>query len=641
MAVDYLGKPDASSGTESLANSYDPGHIDTPDESPKFTKEFLSQNFPEAPLLRPFYSVKEAVNLSNRVVASGRSNAEGLKIDLKSGMNLPVWKFLLKGYKDEQMITNGLTYGWPLNWTCAPLLSCQTIKNHPTAEQQFPLLIQEWYLDQVQKGMLVGPCTRDDLPWPNLSTVPLQSVVKDPVEMTRRVCADPTFSPSGLPPGFGSLNQGIPKNFYLGKPYQYKLPRVRELVDDAMKIGLEDVMGFKIDWKFAFRQNPLDPADWWLTVYHIEGAGYFLDIRTNFGYRSSGIPQQIESESISFMLNKINLSNNAARWAMRTFFDDEIAFAEPAIAQELYEASIFLHKLLGIRISTSANHVIPPTRALLALGVVLDFDLAIMYMPASKEAKLKLTLEELKGKEIWSRKDLQRCLGLLNHWTEIVPAGRIFLNRMLPAYKSMPPGQNFFKPDQSFRKDLRWWYLIAPELNFSPMMVLSPLGPEEFIDMDASGRYGLGAINYLTKEFFFLPTPEIISHLPIHAGEMAVLMLVLDVWAGPVRSQLDQPEATFCSKQLSLFSDNQSVIAAINFGRSKDDFLSLGTRYVHHQMAIRDSTLTLTYINTKSNVFADNLSRDCPKTFDFLLSQKYKRVFVSQDRLNQIMLLDI
>ena len=87
-----------------------------------------------------------------------------------------------------------------------------------------------------------------------------------------------------------------------------------------MKIGLEDVMGFKIDWKFAFRQNPLDPADWWLTVYHIEGAGYFLDIRTNFGYRSSGIPQQIESESISFMLNKIHLSDNTARWAMRTFF---------------------------------------------------------------------------------------------------------------------------------------------------------------------------------------------------------------------------------------------------------------------------------------------------------------------------------
>ena len=99
-------------------------------------------------------------------------------------------------------------------------------------------------------------------------------------------CEGPSRDVPGLPPGFGSLNQGIPKNFYLGKPYQYKLPRVRELVEDAMEIGLEDVMGFKIDWKFAFRQNPLDPADSRLTVCHIEGAGYFLDIRTNFGYQS-------------------------------------------------------------------------------------------------------------------------------------------------------------------------------------------------------------------------------------------------------------------------------------------------------------------------------------------------------------------
>ena len=55
------------------------------------------------------------------------------------------------------------------------------------------------------------------------------------------------FLPLAFPPGFGSLNQGIPKNFYLGKPYQYKLPRVRKLVEDALKIGLEDVMGFKMD----------------------------------------------------------------------------------------------------------------------------------------------------------------------------------------------------------------------------------------------------------------------------------------------------------------------------------------------------------------------------------------------------------
>jgi hypothetical protein len=59
------------------------------------------------------------------------------------------------------------------------------------------------------------------------------------------------------------------------------------------------------------------------------------------------------------------------------------------------------------------------------------------------------------------------------------------------------------------------------------MMIVQPLGPKELIDMDVSGSFGLGAINYITKEFFMLPTPTIISGLPIHVGEMAVLMLVL------------------------------------------------------------------------------------------------------------------
>ena len=152
---------------------------------------------------------------SNKVVASGRSNASDLKIEIKSGMNIPAWRLLLKGYRHEKMIIDGLAYGWPLNWTCSPSLSCQTVPNHPTAEKQFPALIKEWYLDQVDKGMLVGTCQREDLPWANLSTIPLQSVVKDPVEMTRRICADPTYSQPGLPEGFGSLNQGIPKNSYL------------------------------------------------------------------------------------------------------------------------------------------------------------------------------------------------------------------------------------------------------------------------------------------------------------------------------------------------------------------------------------------------------------------------------------------
>ena len=59
------------------------------DKSPKFPNEYLLSILPETSKLKPFYNIGEA-------------------------------------------------YGWPLNWTCKPFLSCQTVRNHPTAEKQFP-----------------------------------------------------------------------------------------------------------------------------------------------------------------------------------------------------------------------------------------------------------------------------------------------------------------------------------------------------------------------------------------------------------------------------------------------------------------------------------------------------------------------
>ena len=66
-----------------------------------------------------------------------------------------------------------------------------------------------------------------------------------------------------------------------------------------------------------------------------------------------------------------------------------------------------------------------------------------------------------------------------------------------------------------------WCYQVAPELNLSPRMEIDPLGLDEFIDMEALTNFGLGAINYLTREFFLLPTAGVIAELPIHADNQA------------------------------------------------------------------------------------------------------------------------
>ena len=200
----------------------------------------------------------------------------------------------------------------------------------------------------------------------------------------------------------------------------------------------------------------------------------------------------------------------------------------PDIAKPLFNASVKLHEILGIRISTSRDHVIPPTRVLLALGIVLDFDLAVIYMPAGKLDKLRALIEETKRKEVIHRVDLQRILGVLNHWAEVIPAGKVFVNRLLKGFKEMSQSQDYFRPSDGFRKDLRWWERVAPHLNYDAMMVPRLLGPPESIEMDASQKWGIGAVSHITREFFQVPTPKVLEGLPIHCAEMAALMLVID-----------------------------------------------------------------------------------------------------------------
>ena len=163
-------------------------------------------------------------------------------------------------------------------------------------------------------------------------------------------------------------------------------------------------------------------------------------------------------------------------------------------------------------------------------------------MPAGKLEKLRLVIEQIKRKDVVSRQKLQRLLGLLNHWSEVIRAGRIFMNRLLRGFKHMSQSQDYFEPSEGFRKDLIWWERIAPHLNYVAMMNVTQITPEGNIEMDASTSWGIGAVNHISKEFFLIPSPSVIADLPIHCGEMSALMLVVDAWSGQRSNPQSQHE---------------------------------------------------------------------------------------------------
>ena len=174
--------------------------------------------FPPAPKLQKYYTVEEAVvvALCDRIVATGRPIMSMLRLKSNLGWTFPPGDSTWRVTQKKKLCS--MVYIWvALELDLLPPLSGMTISNHPTAEAWYPLLFQEWTKTQVDLGMLVGPASREQLPWRNLTTIPLHTVDKDVKLGTRRICADPSYTPPGWPKAW-SLNAVSRKIIMPGNP---------------------------------------------------------------------------------------------------------------------------------------------------------------------------------------------------------------------------------------------------------------------------------------------------------------------------------------------------------------------------------------------------------------------------------------
>ena len=195
-----------------------------------------------------------------------------------------------------------------------------------------------------------------------------------------------------------------------------------------------------------------------------------------------------------------------------------------------------------------------------------------------------------------------------------------------------------FELDKNMKLDLRWWYRLAPLLNFDSMMILEKVGVDEEAEMDASTSFGLGGVSHTAKEFFMCGTPEMLKEKPIHCHEMMALMLGHHFWAQP---KTGHSYPGWHAKELVFRSDNTACIDSVHKERPDDDFLAAGLRYILMKLALCDARLTLTYIRSKDNIVADGLSRGSSDVRAKLMKSGYAELFVSNSLCLQLMESDI
>ena len=85
-----------------------------------------------------------------------------------------------------------------------------------------------------------------------------------------------------LPPLY-SINGGTPNDAFLGVPHKMHLYMAEDLCGLIRKAGRGCSL-YSIDVARAYRQLPLDPADWPLVCFSFDGS-FVVDISLPFGLR--------------------------------------------------------------------------------------------------------------------------------------------------------------------------------------------------------------------------------------------------------------------------------------------------------------------------------------------------------------------
>ena len=174
----------------------------------------------------------------------------------------------------------------------------------PHRAKEHPQAIQKYINKEIEKDAVIGPFQQ--IPFKDrIGISPISSRAKKN-STDRRIIIDLSF-PLG-----NSVNEGMIKGNYLGFTAELRFPRTDDLALRIFQLGTNAGM-FKIDLSRYFRQLPLEPGDYSLIGYIIDGNLYFdkvlpMGMRTTpyIAQRVTNAIRYIHEQMGYFLLNYVD-----------------------------------------------------------------------------------------------------------------------------------------------------------------------------------------------------------------------------------------------------------------------------------------------------------------------------------------------
>lgn len=523
------------------------------------------------------------LQVAQQVLQSGKPNVYGARIPIDSNWNFSLLWALSRSTTDREVVSF-LRYGWPLNREMAVPLTI-TLKNHKGALDH-PQDVEDYLQKEMEYGTLVGPLCSP--PWTDRLAVSPMSTRPKKNSTRRRIITDLSW-PEGA-----SVNDGIPKNEYMGQVFHIKYPTIDHLCARAVKLAKGRppgcIQGYKVDLHRAFRQIPICPRDWSLLGTIWKGA-FFFDKVAVMGSRTGPLACQRVTNMLRHFMADVGYEVN-------NFVDD---FMGIELLQDTWRAYTTMKNLLrDVGVCEAEDKAVPPSFVIEFLGILFNFLDMTISIPQDKMMDLTTDISGWLSRSLTTRRQLERLLGRLQFAGTCIRPGRIFVSRLIEELKDMPVGgSGLFPVGPELRKDLLWWSEGMQVYNGVSMMWLLDWAPVDGEAATDSCLSGIGGV--LGNQCYRAALPGSLTQNKdwniVHFEMLAIIVLV----------QLFKKE--LAGRRMVLYCDNDAVVSVINSGRSRNHILQRCLRWLAFLLLENECLVRMKYITSKRNHVADVMSR--------------------------------
>ena len=379
-------------------------------------------------------------------------------------------------------------------------------------------------------------------------------------------------------------------------------------IDDAVKILLSLGRGArmaKVDLKSAFRMIPVRKEDWQFLGIRWRGR-FYVDTCLPFGLRSAPFLFNQFADVLAWILQ----NNYGLHWLIH-YLDDYFLAGPPnsTLCENHLHCFLRVCKLLGFPVAL--DKVEGPATILTFLGLELDSVLQQIRLPRTK---LNEILEEL---TLWlqcrktTKRQLLSLIGKLAFAARAVPAGRLFLRRLITVSTKVRCLHHQLRLNKEAKADILWWHSFLPTWNGTAAFLDPETTDAHDLELftDASGTLGCGA--YFQGSWFhysWQPHQRLSPKVSIQWQELFAILAATLTWGHKWQR-----------KRIKFNCDNQAIVLAWQGKSSKEQRIMCLLRMLFLTAAQHNFTVTLSHLPGQHNTIADALSR-CQFTRFFALA---------------------